>query len=74
MDDFVSFKEHEKFTKNLIMEAQVGFEKRLARNVKANPKAFHSYVRSKQKAKDIVGPLVGNDGTIVSNLRTWLIC
>ena len=51
------------------MKAKVGFEKRLARNVKANPKAFHSYVRSKQKAKDIVGPLVGNDGTIVSSSK-----
>ena len=30
-----------------------------------NPKSFHSYVRSKQKVKEVVGPLQGIDGELI---------
>ena len=65
--DFLKFKEQEVFTKGLIREAKLNFEVKLARNVKSNPKAFYSYVRSKQSSKDVVGPLLDTGGSIISN-------
>ena len=66
-DDYARFKNQESMTKTQIREAKVLFEKRLARSIKVDPKSFHSYVRSKQKTKDVVGPLCDDDGVIVSD-------
>ena len=66
---YARFKKQESMTKVLIREAKVLFEKRLARNIKVNPKSFHSYVRSKRKTKDVVGPLCDDGGAIVSESR-----
>ena len=38
----------------LVSEAKLNFEKNIADNIKDNPKAFFSYVRSKQKVKESV--------------------
>jgi len=37
-------------------KAKRDFECKLARNIKKNPKSFYSYVRSKARTKDKVGP------------------
>ena len=37
------------------------FEQNLSRNVKEDSKSFYNYVRNKQKRKERVGPLKGND-------------
>ena len=54
-------------TKGLIRDTKVLFEKRLAKEVKVNPKSFHSYVRSKQKVKEVIGPLQGIDGELIDD-------
>jgi len=33
------------------------FERKLAMNIKSNPKIVYAYVRSKTKVKEVVGPL-----------------
>ena len=43
------------------------FEKRLARDMKNNPKSFYAYIRSKTKVKEVIGPLKDADGHCVSN-------
>ena len=45
------------------------FEESLARKIKEEPKAFYSYVRSKTKVKERVGPLVNNNGTITNDKK-----
>ena len=42
--------------------AKRDFERKIAENIKTDPKSFYSYVRSKQKVKDAVGPLKNDDG------------
>ena len=48
-------------------DAKASFEIRLASNIKTNSKSFYSYVRSKQRTKDKVGPLKDNSGKIISD-------
>ena len=51
--------------------AKRDFEKKLAENIKTDPKSFYAYVRSKQKVKDAVGPLKNDDGeTLQSGQET----
>ena len=47
-----------------IHKAKRNFEKKLADNIKSDPKSFYAYSRSKMKTKDKVGPLFNTDGTI----------
>jgi hypothetical protein len=37
-------------------------KQKLAKDIKVNSKSFYTYVRSKTKARDAVGPLVNSDG------------
>jgi hypothetical protein len=48
-----------------IRKARIDFEKKLAVQVKNDPKSFFAYVRSKNKTKDKVVPLIDNNGLIV---------
>ena len=41
--------------------------KKLASNVKTDPKSFYAYVRSKSKTKTSVGPLKNGDGVLISD-------
>ncbi|KAJ8027731.1 RNA-directed DNA polymerase from mobile element jockey [Holothuria leucospilota] len=66
-DDFAVYKKQELLVKNLVIDTKAKFEKQLAKEVKVNPKSFHAYVRSKQKVKEGVGPLQGNEGTLVTD-------
>ncbi|HLX54541.1 MAG TPA: hypothetical protein VKR58_11400, partial [Aquella sp.] len=47
--------------------AKQNYEKKLASDVKNNCKSFYAYVRSKQRTKDRVGPLINDQGTIVDD-------
>ena len=47
--------------------AKYSFEKKLASNVKADPKSFFAYVRSRSKTKTSVGPLKNDDGVLISD-------
>ena len=63
--DYLEFKSAEKEVKVQIKLAQKLFEENLVKNLKQNPKAFYSYVRSKSRTKDIIGPLKDNDGRVI---------
>ena len=43
------------------------FETKLAANIKDDVKSFHAYVSSKRKAKPRVGPIVTENGDMVSS-------
>ena len=45
----------------------LALKKKLAGNVKTDPKSFYAYVRSKSKTKTSVGPLKNGDGVLVSD-------
>lgn len=49
--------------------AKRNFEQNLAKNVKDNSKSFFSYVRSKQRTKEKVGPLKDKGGEIIKDDR-----
>ena len=49
-----------------IKAAKVGYEKRLAENIKTNTKAFWNYVQSKTKTREAIGNLVDENGDVVS--------
>ena len=45
------------------------FEESLAKKIKGEPKAFYSYVRSKTKVKERVGPLVNINGIVTNDKK-----
>ena len=49
--------------------AKRNFEQNLAKNVKDNSKSFFSYVRSKQRTKEKVGPLKDKGGEVINDDR-----
>ena len=51
---------------NIKRRCQWTFESRLARNAKRKTKAFFRYSQSKRATKDLVGPLMDDNGNIVS--------
>ena len=65
--DYEVYKNQECLVKDLVRDTKANFERKLAKEVKVNPKSFHAYVRSKQKIKEGVGPLEGIRGTLVSD-------
>ncbi len=62
--DYLKYKRIERDAKKEIAIAKKDYEKSIARDVKKNPKKFYSYVRSKTRTRDKVGPLKGNEGDI----------
>jgi len=46
-------------------KAKRKYERALINDFKKNPKAFYSYVRSKWKTKDVVGPLKDDKNVLV---------
>lgn len=48
-----------------VVKAKQNFEKRLADNIKKDPKSFYSYTRTKTKTKDTVGPLLDSNGDVI---------
>ena len=65
--DLAVYKYQELLVKDLVKDTKAKFEKRLAKEVKVNPKSFHAYVRSRQKVNEGVGPFQGNEGVLVSD-------
>ena len=48
-------------------QAKRDFERKIAENIKEDPKSFFAYTRSKMKTKDRVGPLTDQDGKTVTD-------
>ena len=72
-DDYIKYKEAlNATTKEIIRSSKRMFEHKLATNIKQDSKSFFAYIRSKQRVKDSIGPLKGNNGAVISNnLRRW---
>ena len=49
--------------KSKLRAAQLSYKQSLLNKFWSNPKAFYSYVKSKQKVKPSVGPLERSDGS-----------
>ena len=48
-------------------KAKEEFELKLARNIKQDSKSFYSYIRSKQRCKEVVGPLKDDLGNVIND-------
>ena len=64
-DNFVRFKEVEKECKRAVHNAKRNFEKKIADS--GNKRPFNSYVKSKTKSRQNVGPLKVNDRLVTEN-------
>ena len=60
-EDYLAFKKLENEVKKNVRKAKKDFEKKLAKNSKANPRSFYKYVNSKKSNRDNVGPLKCNN-------------
>jgi hypothetical protein len=54
-------------SKNANRNAIKDYEEKLSQNIKRDKKSFYSYMRSKQKRKDKVGPLKNEKGEIITD-------
>ena len=65
-----SLRKYKKLRNGAIKEIRLRkklFEEELADKIKTEPKAFYSYVRSKTKTKQRVGPLLDNRGKLTDD-------
>jgi len=65
--DYVNYKAKRNEVKTKIRAAQLSYEQSLLDKFRSNPKAFYSYIKSKQKVKPGIGPLERSDGTFTSS-------
>ena len=63
-NDLVEYKRAQNEAVKEYKRAKKQFERKLSKNIRMNPKSFYSYVRSKTKSKDVVGPLKNGDGKL----------
>ena len=66
-EEYVNFKEALNLDTTEIRKPKRTFNKKLAGNIKNYSKSFYSYIRSKLKVRDKVGPLENNRGNIISD-------
>ena len=59
---YLAYKRVQRETKSAVRKAKKEFEKKLASDVKKNPKAFYSYISNRCKVKAKVGPLKNENG------------
>ena len=62
VEDYTNYK-----ATNEIRKSNRSFEKKLASNIKNYSKSLYADVRSKQKVRDMVGPLENNSRNIISD-------
>ena len=65
-EDYAIYKEALNQATAEIRNSNRSYEQTIAINIKHDSKCFYSYVRSKQKVQDRVGPLEGSDGNIIT--------
>ena len=66
-NDWVEYKIVLNKTTSCYKDAKRKFEVNLANKVKTSPKPFYSYVRSRSKTKDVVGPLKDPSGKVMTD-------
>ena len=52
---------------SMIKKAKIKFEEDISEHIKTDPKAFYSYVRSKQRTKEGIGPLLDDKGKLIDD-------
>ena len=57
----------QKETRLIIKEAKVAYEQKIAEDLKHNPKTLYTYINSKKKIKDRIGPLKSTNGEVTEN-------
>jgi hypothetical protein len=62
-----TYKELRNKAVSVVRSAKKAFEQKLAKEVNTNPKSFWSYVKSKVKAKEGIGNLKNEDGTLTTS-------
>ena len=65
IESYDNYKEKLRKSVRLNKAAHFEFEKRLSENIVNNSKSFYSYVKSKQRSKDKIGPLKNDRGEII---------
>ena len=63
--DYLAYKRARNRASKEVRKAQRRFERKLAKNIKSNPKAFYKYARNKMSVKEKVGPLEDENGMVV---------
>ena len=72
--DYIVYKRARNKAINEVRKAKKSYERKLAKNIQRNPKAFYKYARSKMSVKDKVGPLTDENGeTVKDDKRTTMI-
>ena len=66
-NDLVEYKIAQNKAVKEYRKAKKQFERKLAKDIKSNPKSFYAYVRSKTKVKEVVGPLRDTSNQLVSD-------
>ena len=66
-NDLVEYKIAQNKAVKEYRKAKRQFERKLAKDIKSNPKSFYAYVRSKTKVKEVVGPLRDTSNQLVSD-------
>ena len=66
-NDLVEYKIAQNRAVKEYRKAKKQFEKKLAKDIRSNPKSFYAYVRSKKKVKEVVGPLKDKNGQLASD-------
>ena len=61
---YLAYKQSQKLAKAVIKRAKKNLEKKLAKDIKKNPKAFYSYISNRSKVQSRVGPLKDKNGQI----------
>ena len=67
---YLAFKRVQNEVKSVVRKAKREFEKKLASDVKKNPKAFYSYLSSRCKVQAKVGPLKDSVGSVQTDDST----
>ena len=62
LTDYTSYAHQRNLVKSKIRKAQLDYEEHLLAKLHSNPKAFYSYVKSKQKVKHFIPHLQCSDG------------
>jgi len=65
-NDLVEYKRAQNKAVSEFRRAKRTFERKLVKNIKENPRSFYSYVRSKTRTKDRVGPLRNNKNELIT--------
>ena len=71
---YEAYKRQPNKAQNEVKQTKRYFEKKLAENIKTDPKSFYAYTRSITRIKDSVGPIVNFMGEVITDSIVHLQC